>query len=205
MSIKLTDPEIAGFSAERLSRVNSLTNRYVNDRKLAGIVTCVARRGHTVHFAKTGSQDIKSQTPMELDTIFRIYSMTKPITCTALMMLYEESLFNLRDPVSKFIPAFQNVKVMAEGGLLDDPKRPIIIQDLLRHTAGLTYGGYEDSFSVVDKLYDEADLFNSDLTNQEITARISSLPLMFQPGTKWHYSMAKPAQIWLGPLSTPWE
>ncbi|UCG25337.1 MAG: beta-lactamase family protein [Chloroflexota bacterium] len=190
MSIELTDPETVGFSAERLTRINRLTNRYVNSGKLAGIVTCVARRDQIVHFEKAGCQDIKSRTPMELDTIFRVYSMTKPVTCTALMMLYEESLFNLRDRVSKYISAFEDVRVMAEGGVLVEPLRPITIQDLMRHTAGLSYGGYEESNSAVDKLYDEADLFNPGLTNQEITARIARLPLMFHPGEKWHYSMA---------------
>ncbi len=190
MSIDLSDPGKIGFSAERLERINSLTSRYVNSGKLAGIVTCVARRGQTVHFDKAGCQDIKSRSPMELGTIFRIYSMTKPVTCAALMMLYEESLFNLRDHVSKFIPTFKEVKVMTEGGVLVEPLRPITIQDLMRHTAGLSYGGYEDSNSAVDKLYDKADLFNPGLTNQEITTRIAGLPLMFHPGEKWHYSMA---------------
>jgi CubicO group peptidase (beta-lactamase class C family) len=186
----MTDSETIGFSARQLSRINKLMNRYVDSGKLAGLVSCVTRRGHVVHFDKSGFQDIKSKTPMELDTIFRIYSMTKPITCVALMMLYEESLFNLRDPVCEFIPAFNNAKVLAEDGALVEAIRPITIQDLMRHTAGLSYGGYEDSLSPVDKLYDEADLFNPSLTNQEITARIASLPLRFHPSTKWHYSFS---------------
>jgi len=183
-------PEEIGFSPDRLMRINRVMQRYVDEEKMAGIVTLVARHANVVHFEKFGWSDIESRKPMTFDTIFRIFSMTKPITCTALMMLYEKSLFNLRDPISDFLPAFKKVKVMAEGGALVDPLRPITIQDLLRHTAGLSYGGHEDSFSVVDQLYDEADLYNSSLTNQEITARIASLPLMFHPGTKWHYSMA---------------
>jgi CubicO group peptidase (beta-lactamase class C family) len=183
-------PEEIGFSPDRLMRINRVMQRYVDEGKMAGIVTLVARHASVVHSEKFGWSDIESRKPMTFDTIFRIFSMTKPITCTALMMLYEKSLFNLRDPISDFLPAFKKVKVMAEGGALVDPLRPITIQDLLRHTAGLSYGGHEDSFSVVDQLYDEADLYNSSLTNQEITARIASLPLMFHPGTKWHYSMA---------------
>jgi CubicO group peptidase (beta-lactamase class C family) len=186
VSMKTTDPETVGFSTQRLSRIDNLMNRYVDSGKLAGVVTCLARRGHVVHFGKFGHQD----TPMELDTIFRIYSMTKPITCAALMMLYEESLFNLPDPVSEFIPAFKNMKVMSEDSALVDATRSITVQDLLRHTAGLTYGGYDISYSPVDKLYDEADLSNTGLSNQEVAARIAGLPLMYHPGTKWHYSMA---------------
>ena len=188
--MELTNPETAGFSAERLFRINKLMNRYVDSGKLAGMVTCVARRGYVVHFDKFGYQDIQSKAPMELDTIFRIYSMTKPVTCTALMILYEESLFNLTDPISKYIPAFKNVRVWTTDNELVDPVRPITVQDIMRHTAGLSYGGYESSSSYVDKLYDEADLFNTSLTNEEITARIASLPLISHPGEKWHYSMA---------------
>jgi CubicO group peptidase (beta-lactamase class C family) len=188
--MELTRPETLGFSGQRLSRINNLMNRYVDSGKLAGLVTCVARQGDVVYFDKVGYQDIESQTPMELDTIFRIYSMTKPITCTALMMLYEESLFNLTDQLAEYIAAFNNVKVWNKNDELEEPVRPITIQDILRHTAGLSYGGYETSLSYVDKQYDETDLFNTSLTNQEITARIAGLPLIFHPGTKWHYSMA---------------
>ncbi len=188
--IELATPERIGFSAKRLSRIKNLMNRYVDGGKLAGLVTCVARQGHVVQFDRFGYQDIASKTPMQLDTIFRIQSMTKPITSMALMMLFEESLFNLTDLVSDYISAFKDVKVWTENGVLIDPIRPITIQDLLRHTAGLSYGGYANSLAHVDKLYDEADLFNPNLTNQEITARIVALPLMFHPGTTWHYSMA---------------
>jgi len=116
--------------------------------------------------------------------------MTKPITSAALMMLYEEALFNLTDPISQYIPAFKDVKVWKEDGDWDTPTRPITVQDLLRHTAGLSYGVFESSNSPVDKLYDEADLFNTGITNAEMISRITSLPLMFHPGDKWHYSVA---------------
>jgi CubicO group peptidase (beta-lactamase class C family) len=116
--------------------------------------------------------------------------MTKPIASMALMMLYEESLFNLTDPVSQYISTFKNVKVWGEDGALEAPVRPMTVQDLLRHTAGLSYGGYAESQSPVDKLYDEADLFNPSITNTELTERITNLPLLFHPGEKWHYSVA---------------
>ena len=188
--MKQTNPEALGFSIERLLRIHNLMNRYVDSGKLAGAVTCVARRGQVAHQETFGYQNLETKTPMSLDSIFRIYSMTKPITSVALMMLYEESLFNLTDAVSQYIPAFKDVKVWGAGGALETPLRPITIQDLLRHTAGLSYGGYPESQSPVEKLYDEADISTNKITNQEMTARIARLPLMFHPGTKWHYSVA---------------
>jgi CubicO group peptidase (beta-lactamase class C family) len=187
---KPVNSDAAGFSAERLSRINRLMSRYVESGKLAGGVACVAQRGHLAHLETFGCQNLETQTPMSHDSIFRIYSMTKPIASVALMMLYEESLFNLTDPVSQYIPAFKEVKVWGAGGVLETPLRPIIVQDLLRHTAGLSYGGYAESQSPVDKLYDEADIFNRNITVEEMTNHIASLPLMYHPGTKWHYSVA---------------
>ena len=116
--------------------------------------------------------------------------MSKPITSTALMMLYEDALFNLTDPISQFIPTFNDVKVWKADGEWETPSRPITVQDLLRHTAGLSYGVFEISNSPVDKLYDEADLFKTDITNEEMVSRLTKLPLMFHPGEKWHYSVA---------------
>jgi len=186
----IANPEELGFSAERLLRIHSLMNRYVESGKLAGIMTCVVRCGQIVHRETFGHQNLETKTPMSKDSIFRIASMTKPIASVALMMLYEESLFNLTDPVSQYITAFKNAKVWNADGALEAPVRPMTVQDLLRHTAGLSYGGYAESQSPVDKLYDEADLFNLNITNAELTERIANLPLMFHPGEKWHYSVA---------------
>jgi len=185
-----TNTESLGVSSERLSRINNLMKRYVESGKLAGTVTCVARRGQVAHLDSVGYQNLETKTPMSPDSIFRIYSMTKPIASVALMMLYEEALFNLTDEVSQYIPAFKDMKVWGADNALEPLVRPITMQDLLRHTAGLSYGGYAESGSPVDKLYDGADLFNHSLTNQEVITRLVSLPLMFQPGTKWQYSMA---------------
>ena len=185
-----TNTESLGVSSERLSRINNLMKRYVESGKLAGTVTCVARRGQVAHLDSVGYQNLETKTPMSPDSIFRIYSMTKPIASLALMMLYEEALFNLTDEVSQYIPAFKDMKVWGADNALEPLVRPITMQDLLRHTAGLSYGGYAESGSPVDKLYDGADLFNHSLTNQEVITRLVSLPLMFQPGTKWQYSMA---------------
>lgn len=157
---------------------------------MAGMVTCVARHGRIVHLETFGYQNLEADKPMSENSIFRIYSMTKPIASVALMMLYEEALFNLTDEVSRYIPAFKDVKVWGARGALESPVQPMTVQDLLRHTAGMSYGGFEESLSPVDKLYDEADLFNSKITNQEFTDRLTSLPLMYHPGEKWHYSVA---------------
>ena len=188
--MELASPEALGFSAERLSRINNLMNRYVESGKLAGIEICVVRRGQLVYRQTFGYQNLETKTPMSKDSIFRIYSMTKPIASVALMMLYEEALFNLTDAVDQYIPAFKDVKVWGANGALETPVRPMTVQDLLRHTAGLSYGGHIESNSPVDKLYDEAELFNPNLTIAEFTERVASLPLMYHPGGKWHYSVA---------------
>ena len=188
--MKRCTPEQVGFSSERLQRVEAMTQRYVDEGKLAGLVTLVARQGSVVQFDKYGVQDLETGDLMALDSIFRIYSMTKPITTVALMMLYEQGLFQLRDPVSQFIPAFAATKVWAGEGQLVDPAREITIYDLLTHTAGLSYGGYEETGSPVDKLYDEADLESAEIDNEEMVRRIANLPLLYHPGQKWFYSVA---------------
>ena len=188
--MKTSAPEECGFSPDRLKRIDTAMQRYVDRKTLAGIVTLVARRGRVVHFEKYGYQDLETGKPIELDTIFRIYSMTKPITSVALMMLFEHGLVRLTDPVTKFIPRFRKVKVFVNKGQLVDIEREITVQDLLRHTAGLSYGGYEETHAPVDELYDQADLWAPDITNQEMVRRITELPLAHQPGQVWHYSVA---------------
>lgn len=188
--MQTTDPDTLGFSSERLLRLNSLMNRYVEAGKLAGIETCIVRASQIVHRQAFGFQNLETNTPLSQDSIYRIYSMTKPITSTALMMLYEEALFNLTDTVNQYIPEFTHTKVWGAEDKLEDPCRPITVQDLLLHTAGLSYGGHLESHSYVDKLYDEADLFNPDVSNRELIERIADLPLMYHPGERWHYSVA---------------
>lgn len=183
-------PEELGFSSERLTRINDFMKRYVDEGKVAGFVTLVARRGKIAYFDKFGYQDIASGTPMELDTIFRIYSMTKPITSVAFMMLFERGLVRLEDPLSRFIPEFKQTKVHGKDGKLIDLAREITVHDLLIHTAGLSYGGIEETKVPVDELYDKADLFNTNINLEEMVRRIADLPLAYQPGTVWHYSVA---------------
>jgi CubicO group peptidase (beta-lactamase class C family) len=188
--MKTSAPEKYGFSPNRLKRIDTAMQRYVDQKLLAGIVTLVARRGRVLHFEKCGYQDLKTSKPMALDTIFRIYSMTKPITSVALMMLFEHGLVRLTDPVTKFIPEFKKVRVFVNEGELTDLVRDITVHDLLTHTAGLSYGGYEETQIPVDKLYDRTDLWSPDITNQEMVRRICELPLAYQPGQVWHYSVA---------------
>ncbi len=182
--------EELGFSRERLERIGTVMQRYVDEATLAGIVTLVAHRGGVVHFEKFGFRDIRTGAPMELDTIFRIYSMTKPITCVALMMLYEHGLFHLNDPVTRFLPEFEKVEVLKDGGTLEDMHRPITIHDLLTHMAGLSYGAYMETGAPIDELYDQANLFDSEISLQEMVRRIAELPLAHQPGQGWRYSLA---------------
>ncbi|MEZ5558457.1 MAG: serine hydrolase domain-containing protein [Pseudomonadales bacterium] len=179
-------PERVGMSSERLARIDSLTRRYVDEGKLAGVVTLVARHGKVVYFDAVGRQDLDSGAPMSRDTLFRIYSMSKPITAVAAMMLYEEGAFQLSDPIAKFVPELANLEVLNPDGSRT-PAQPITMQQLLTHTAGFSYGF--DANDPVDQLYRE----NNPLEAQDLDAflgRLSELPLKFQPGARWHYSVA---------------
>jgi CubicO group peptidase (beta-lactamase class C family) len=180
--------EKPGFSVERLARIKAKMQQYIDEGKIAGIVTLVARKGQVAYFEKFGFQDVETKKPMALDTIFRIYSMTKPITNVALMMLYEQGLFHMDDPISQFIPDFKNVKVLVEDGKLEDPEREITIHDLLTHTAGLSYAS--DLDSAVDEAYREADIWDPKIDNQEFVRRVARMPLRFHPGQNWFYSVA---------------
>ncbi|TEU18339.1 MAG: class A beta-lactamase-related serine hydrolase [Anaerolineales bacterium] len=185
-------PEEVGFSASRLSRIGTWMQGYIDQNKLAGTIAMVARCGKVAYLERFGMMDLEAAKPMQFDTIFRIYSMTKPIASVALMMLYEEGQFQLNDPVSKFIPEFADVKVFAgaaeEGFEVAELEREITIWHLLTHTAGLTYDFFEDS--PVDAMYLEADLHQPDRTAEEVVHEIVKLPLVHQPGTAWRYSMA---------------
>jgi len=195
IATNFTRPEDVGFSAERLAAIPQFFNSYVERGKLAGVSTLVARHGEVAHFETMGKASLEDGRAMEKDTIFRIYSMTKPITSLALMMLYEEGRFQLTHEVSRYIPAFKDLKVW-DGGDADDYKtraleRPMTIRDLLTHTSGLTYGFMHAH--PVDALYRRADLDGArtgDITLEEMAARLAEIPLLFSPGTHWSYSMA---------------
>jgi CubicO group peptidase (beta-lactamase class C family) len=181
------------FSAEGLAKVSDYVRNEVATGKIPGAILLIQQHGQPVYLENFGVRDIATELAMSADTIFRLYSMSKPITSVAAMMLVEEGKLALADPVSKYIPAFADLKVGVEikddGGKpalkLEPLVRPITIEDLLRHTSGLTYGFYGGD--IVHSLYADADLFNADISNAEFVERIAKLPLAEQPGTKWDY------------------
>ncbi len=181
------DPESVGMSGKRLERIKPAMQFYVDRGVYAGISTLVARRGKLVHAEQVGWRDKEARTPLAADTIFRLYSMTKPIVSTALMTLLEEGRFRLVDPVANYIPAFGRVKAMTAYGGLADPARPILIRDLLTHTSGLTYHFLEDS--PVCRLYEQGKLLRADCSLADGIEDLAGFPLAFQPGARWHYSV----------------
>ena len=185
-------PEDVGFSSDRLARVSELSRRYVDGGKLAGLVTMLARGGKTFHFDAAGAMDTDTGTPMERDAIFRIYSMTKPITSAAVMMLHEEGHFHLDDPVSTFVHELGDLQVCTgvggTGPTLSSLDRPITIRHLLTHTSGLSYGFFQDT--PVDEMYRKSEPRRFDGTLKDMVSRLGELPLVSQPGTRWRYSVA---------------
>ncbi|MFC4145729.1 serine hydrolase domain-containing protein [Micromonospora mangrovi] len=190
-----TDPDRIGFDPARLARIDEHFGAYVDDGRLAGWQIVVTRRGEIAHSATYGLRDREAGTPVESDTLWRIYSMTKPVTSVAAMMLWEEGRFELNDPISRWLPEFADVRVYDKGSVLKPytvpAVEPIRVWHLLTHTAGLTYGFAQTS--VVDGLYRKAgfDLgvpAGADLA--EATRGMAQLPLLFQPGTSWNYGVA---------------
>ncbi len=185
-------PEAVGFSSKRLERVNRWMEGYVSSGKLAGAITMLARNGETFHFQPYGMADMENGVPVEPNTIFRIYSMSKPITSVAVMMLYEEGRFSLDEPVGGFIPQLERLKVydgMSETGMrLVEQQRPITIRHLLTHTSGLSYGFHQDS--PVEHMYREANITDPDSSLGEMADKLGKLPLVNQPGNRWRYSHA---------------
>jgi CubicO group peptidase (beta-lactamase class C family) len=188
-------PEDVGLSSERLARMNRAIHAYVDAGRTPGVVTLIARHGKVVHVDAYGKADLTSGRATRADDIFRMYSMTKPITSVALLTLYEEGRFQLTDPLSKYYPAFADVKVLngmtpTGGMLLDAPRRPITIQDVFRHTAGFTYGFFGGS--PVDKMYQDANVFGVGL--DDLMTKVAKMPLLYQPGERWVYSVAHDVQ-----------
>jgi CubicO group peptidase (beta-lactamase class C family) len=188
------EPAEVGMSADRLARIDRYFQRYIDDGRLPGWLVSVSRRGRLVHLATSGHRDLEAGLPVEADTIWRIYSMTKPITAVAALMLWEEGAFELKDPVSDYIPSFAGTKVWRSGSVtnpvLDPQTEPIRLWHLMSHTAGITYGFMYAH--PVDELYRRAGFEwgvpqQTDLAG--ICDRIAGLPLLFQPGSEWNYSM----------------
>ena len=181
-------PGAVGVSEEGLARIRPAMEAYIEDGRIAGVMTMVASRGHVVHWNAVGLRDMEADDPLEPDDIFRIYSMTKPITTVAVMALVEEGKVALDDPVSKFIPEFRDVTVLTDNGDRVPPAGPITIQHLLTHTSGLTYGIFGDS--PVDRLYNESGVFFTAQGLDNFATGVAQLPLLAHPGNRWNYSVS---------------
>ena len=179
-------PDRAGMSAERLDRIAELARGYTESGKLAGVLTMVARDGRVVHVSTVGQRGVEDDRPLPEDALFRIFSMSKSITAAAAMILYEEGKFQLGDPVSKFLPELAELDVLVDGERVP-AQNVMTMQQLLTHTAGFSYGF--DPTDPVDKLYNETQVLRAkDL--DEFIERLAALPLKYEPGTQWHYSVA---------------
>jgi len=193
---KAKRPEDEGFSSERLAKITPYLQVQVDKKSFPGATVLVARNGKIIYQQAVGFQDREKGTPMKTDTIFRIASMTKPITSVAVMMLAEDGRIDLLAPVTDYLPEFKNVKVGVEkknpgtGAVslaLEDPQRPMTVQDLLRHTSGIVYGPFGNT--LVHQAYNQANLFDGGQTLAEFIGKLSKLPLAHQPGTVWEYGM----------------
>ncbi len=188
MSDTTASPESVGISSDRLARIRPAMQRWIDRGTIAGASMMIARRGTIVYADQVGRMDKETDEAMRSDAIFRIYSMTKPIVCTALMTLYEEGRFQLITPLATFIPAFANVKVLQQDKEVA-LQRPITIGDLMTHLGGFTYDFLIDS--PVGELYRQHELMhNAQRTLQQFVDELARLPLAYHPGTKWHYSVS---------------
>ncbi len=187
-------PESVGLCQERLRRIGPHFQKYIDDGKLCGVLSLVARKGRLAWLDTRGKMDLDSGKALRPDAIFRIYSMTKPITSVAAMMLYEEGRFQLDDPIGRYLPAFSDMQVFT-GGTARKPEtvaaeRPISFRDLFTHTSGLTYGFM--GTSPVDAMYrlNGLDSGTTELSTADFMLQLAEMPLQFQPGTRWNYSMS---------------
>jgi CubicO group peptidase (beta-lactamase class C family) len=190
----IAKPEDVGLSTSRLARIDGWMDALVASGKLPGLLVMVMRRGQIAYQRCTGLADVERGVAVAPETIFRIYSMTKPLTSAAIMMLYEEGRFQLDDPINTFLPAFRNMRVFASGsrGKIDSvaAEREITFRDLLTHTSGLTYGFIEAT--PVDKMYRDngVDFQTSEASLAEVVEKAAAMPLLAQPGRAWNYSIA---------------
>jgi CubicO group peptidase (beta-lactamase class C family) len=194
---QLSKPEEAGFSSERLTRITEYFQTEVDKGAIPGAVVVVARNGKVVYRQAIGYQDREKKIPMKTDAVFRMFSMTKPVASVAVMMLAEEGKIDVMAPVAQYLPEFKGVKVGVEKAdqatgeatlELEAPLRPMTVQDLLRHTSGLVYGGFGNT--LVHQAYNKANLSDNGQTLAELVTKISKLPLADQPGRTWQYGMS---------------
>ncbi|MHC4581932.1 MAG: serine hydrolase domain-containing protein [Planctomycetota bacterium] len=191
-------PEQVGLSVRKLAGTRAALQKLVEEKRIAGGIVAVARRGKVAQFEACGLMDIEDGKSMKRDTIFRIYSMSKPITTVAAMILFEEGKIKLDDPISKYIPEFKEQNVVtdpdSEQVSTVPAEREMTVRDLMRHTSGLTYGVFGNTN--VDKLYRKSIQLGGDSTTlgsttlKEMAGNLAKIPLLFQPGTKWHYSVS---------------
>ena len=193
-------PESVGMSTQRLGKLKSEMQALVDRNQLPGVVTMVAKDGKVVEFDVAGKRDVESSAPLQKDSIFRIYSMSKPITGVAMMMLFEEGKWQLNDPVSKHIPEFANLKVAKvnpQTGAVTQvaPDHPMTMRELMSHSGGLTYGVFGST--PVDKMYTDVNVLDRDATLQAMIDKLGKIPLLHQPGERWHYSVSVDVQGYL--------
>jgi CubicO group peptidase (beta-lactamase class C family) len=188
---KSARPAVAGISSERLARMAPAIEQLLRENKFAGVSVTVAKDGRVAYQQEFGYADLDKKDPIKKDTIYRIFSMSKPITGVAVMTLVEEGRLVLDDPVSKYIPCFKNLQVFesegASGPVTTKAEREVSVRDLLRHTSGLGYGGNGDP---VARMYQTKNVMDPGITIEQAVDRVCTVPLRFQPGTKWEYSIA---------------
>ena len=194
-AVRISNPAEVGMSAERLDRLTTAFSKEIADKALPGVTIMVARKGKVVYANAFGVRDADKGDAMSMDTLFRIYSMTKPMASVAAMILMEDGKLQLSDPVSKYLPAFKSMTVQTASGT--EPARPMTVQDLLRHTSGLGYGEISSSAAFKDALAGvglfkpgNIDFDVRDMTPDEQVSRLSKIPLLRQPGTAWEYSLS---------------
>ena len=184
--VDVVNPEAVGFTSDRLSRISDFVDREIAAGNLVGAVTLVARHGQVVLFESTGRYGLEDNRPMDKDALFRIFSMTKPITTVAAMILYEEGAFHLGEPVAKYLPELKDMRLLIDGSPVP-PQRQMTIEQLMTHTAGLTNGWHLGH--PVERAYRDAALYQSADLDAFID-KLATLPLRFEPGTRYHYSVA---------------
>jgi CubicO group peptidase (beta-lactamase class C family) len=192
-------PEEVGLSSTQLKRLEEVTQKHIDEGLVPGAVMLVARRGKIAWMSVLGKRDVAAADAMKYDSIFRIYSMTKPIVSVAVMQLVEEGKLQVSDPVSKYLPEIGKMKVGVEKTVdgkpvlqLSDPDRPMTVQDLLRHTSGLVYGSR--GTTLVNQAYIDAKIGDRADTNAQFVSKLSALPLKFQPGARWEYGVSVDVQ-----------
>ena len=196
LDMTVVKPETVGFSSERLEKLHGLMQEAVDKKYQAGVVTILARHGKVVDYRTYGERDMASHTAMTKDTIFRDYSMTKPVTAVAMMILYEQGKWSPSDPIAKYIPEFANLKVMKGSDnvgrpVLVDPDHAPTMRELMTHTAGFTYGFFGDT--PVDAMYQKEKVLQS-ANLHEMIEKLAKIPLVYQPGTRWRYSVSMDIQ-----------